>query len=217
MYVQITTRCNMSCAHCGFSCGPEGEDMKFSTFKKAVALDPYAFLGGGEPTVHPKFWNFLLYVLRQPDFELGTMGVVTNGKKKVDALILAGMAQAGLIYASLSQDKYHEPVDREVIKAFTKPDSKDLNFYSSSHGETRDLREIRTGLSLINSGRCDFGEEDRCFCPEVIVKPNGQLKFCACDYSPIIGDVSTGIQEKYQEILDEYGNGCWKDYQKIAA
>ena len=35
IYLQVTTRCNMSCKHCCFSCGPKGEDMDV---KKALKM-----------------------------------------------------------------------------------------------------------------------------------------------------------------------------------
>ena len=50
MYIQITTRCNMSCAHCGMNCTQEGEDMTMETLKKVLNLglsDSY-IIGGVE-------------------------------------------------------------------------------------------------------------------------------------------------------------------------
>ncbi len=59
MYIQITTRCNMSCEHCCYSCTHEGEDMSLETFRNCLGFDEYNTLGGGEPTIHPLFWQFL--------------------------------------------------------------------------------------------------------------------------------------------------------------
>ena len=36
-YLQITTRCNMRCQHCGFGCTHRGQDMTREVFKAALA------------------------------------------------------------------------------------------------------------------------------------------------------------------------------------
>jgi len=62
MYLQITTRCNMHCDHCGFACTNQGEDMSLSTFEQALDIaadDSNIDIGGGEPTIHPHFWKML--------------------------------------------------------------------------------------------------------------------------------------------------------------
>lgn len=59
MYIQITTRCNMHCDHCGFDCTHKGSNMSLDTFKNALGYcSEHVMLGGGEPTLHPKFWEF---------------------------------------------------------------------------------------------------------------------------------------------------------------
>lgn len=60
----LTTRCNMSCEHCCSNCTAEGQDMSYETWGKALAfvLDwggETISLGGGEPTLHPLFWQIL--------------------------------------------------------------------------------------------------------------------------------------------------------------
>ena len=55
MYVMITTRCNMTCCHCAYSCTAEGEDMSMDTFRRAIDFmhewgeEPIS-IGGGERT-----------------------------------------------------------------------------------------------------------------------------------------------------------------------
>ena len=49
MYIQITTRCNMTCEHCCYACTNEGIDMSLVTFKAALELSEasYVSIGGG--------------------------------------------------------------------------------------------------------------------------------------------------------------------------
>ena len=64
MYLQITTNCDMECAHCGFSCGPEKRRyMTMEVFEAAMKIASnrceYITIGGGEPTNHSLFFDFL--------------------------------------------------------------------------------------------------------------------------------------------------------------
>jgi len=113
MYVQITTRCNMSCSHCLFSCGPRGEDMKREVFLRAVELaGDYGlniFLGGGEPTLHPLFLEFVARSL--VGNEWSQPGLVTNGTSDLDVFrVLQALARAELLYVGVSdpEDGYHD-------------------------------------------------------------------------------------------------------------
>jgi len=88
VYLQITSRCNMSCEHCCFSCGPHGRHMPVELAKEAVrnAFDddddvPYGLtIGGGEPTLHPQFEEILAEVLLRVPRE--RIYIVTNGSHK---------------------------------------------------------------------------------------------------------------------------------------
>lgn len=63
MYLQITSRCNMLCRHCGFACTARGHDMSPEHFHKAIALaaeyEQHVTIGGGEPTLHPHCKEFM--------------------------------------------------------------------------------------------------------------------------------------------------------------
>ena len=93
-------------------------------FKKAIEFvneteDPIS-IGGGEPTCHPKFWDFLWYALiyyNAPYEE--NIWMATNGKKTEDAFKLLNLTKKGIISAVLSQDIYHEDIDYEVIRGFS--------------------------------------------------------------------------------------------------
>ena len=64
MYIKLTNKCTMECAHCCFADGPRGTQfMSRETFNKALALAVEAeqniTLGGGEPTLHPLLFEFI--------------------------------------------------------------------------------------------------------------------------------------------------------------
>ena len=94
MYIQITNKCNMNCAHCCFSCGSNGIDMSIKTYKKALKLceeyDSPPFICGGEPTLHPQFEKILLLAINSASI-IGEyeVGIVTNGSVKHRALMIA--------------------------------------------------------------------------------------------------------------------------------
>jgi hypothetical protein len=155
--------------------------MDRATFLKACKLSENhgdsPFLGGGEPTVHPLFWDFFGIALAHSEEESG-FGIITNGKRTDDAKRLARLARAGICYAALSQDPWHEKIDPAVIKAFTKTSTG-----YPSH-DSRDYREIRTNRGAVfNVGRAketNIGNEEKCCCSEIVVDPDGRLFACGC-------------------------------------
>lgn len=187
MYLQITTRCNMSCEHCCMNCYSDGDDISIETVKNALDIfeGHIITIGGGEPTIHPKFWEIFGEVMSREHWEMPPY-IVTNGSMTTIAKALANMAKAGVIGAALSQDAYHDPIDYEVVKAFTKGES-----LFRGDNDCRDIRDV-TG-NEINAGRCDFGEEGDCPCNDFIIQPDGSVKFCGCDDAPIIGNVNEGF------------------------
>lgn len=95
IYLQITTQCNMTCAHCSFSCGVgyRYEEMSWETFcyglDLAEELGLLINIGGGEPTLHPEFWRMLQEALRT---DIESVWLATNGKKTEDSIALAILA-----------------------------------------------------------------------------------------------------------------------------
>lgn len=185
MYLMITSRCNFHCKHCGMSCKKTGMDMTREIWKEAIKLaSNYGdiTLGGGEPTLHPDFWEIL-------GLSLGSgveyVWMATNGSQTETALALANLAKKGALGVALSQDIYHDSIDPRVVNAFTK----DSKIYNGMGREDNDSREIRnvTG-NEIKSGRCKIGKTG-CICPDLIVLPNGTIKGCACKDAPIFGNV----------------------------
>lgn len=216
MYAQITTRCNMSCAHCALACTSEGDDMEIDVFHKiaqhaqhAQHADHHLTLGGGEPTIHPKFWEFLDLAIE----EARTSGaitnvipsVITNGSMTRITLELAALAKEGKIACALSLDSYHDPIDPRVIKAFEGVSTKNQYIYTTPPG---DYRLIRVGdKGLINSGRCDWGS-NKCVCEGTFIKPSGAIHHCGCADSPVVGHIQDGFPsalsgECYKEVQYE--------------
>ncbi len=202
MYVQITTRCNMTCSHCGFSCTKKGTDMSLTTFNNALKYcDEIITIGGGEPTLHPKFWEIIAKSIAHYDVWLATNGSITDS-----ALTLAKMAAKGVLACDLSLDDYHDPIDPKVIQAFQ---NNKKNYLTQNDNDSRGVRNVNG--SEVNAGRCDFGIDD-CICEDIIIKPNGDVKACGCVDAPTFGNVNTAVN-----IPDEWDrNECYKKQELCA-
>lgn len=203
MYVQITTRCNMSCEHCGFACNSKGEDMSIETFMAALeyCAGESIEIGGGEPTIHPKFLEMLLLAICECEY----VWLATNGSVTKTALMLCKLARKGVIGCDLSQDRYHDPIDGEVSCAFMDGMvwSRESKMYvTKTEGDYRGIRDV--GGKEANSGRFSGGDDDGCVCPGPMVKPNGDVVLCGCDGAPKIGDVFNGYEwdQKYECVKD---------------
>ena len=205
MYLMITSRCNMTCAHCCSSCTAKGEDMTAETFSAAIRMaEEYGYtisIGGGEPTLHPLFWSFFGEALGA---NVEYVWMATNGKITKTALALAGLAKGSERFScALSQDRFHDPIEQRVVDAFRR-----------ANLELRD-----TSQNLSNTGRAkknNLGHDDHCVCGGLSVKPNGDIKPCGCAGVPTVGNVHNGIYEKYREALesDEYRDcECWRGYR----
>lgn len=162
MYIQITTKCNMHCAHCGYSCDKNGRHMKMATVRKAMKIaedrGEYIFIGGGEPTLHPRFWDIMAMAMAASEERVG---IVTNGSITEKAMILAKMDHAGLICAELSQDEFHDSINPRVVQAF------------KTHRNT--------SANIVAAGRAiDWGWDDGCICEGPMIDPEGKIWACGC-------------------------------------
>lgn len=200
MYIMITSRCNMTCKHCGFACTAKGEDMSIETFRNALGCNEHITLGGGEPTLHPLFWQMLGESIACCE----SVWLATNGSQTTIAIALAKMAKKGVIGCALSQDDYHDEIDYEVIEAFRRGKR------SVKH-EDRDYREIRdvTGKE-IKSGRWKKGKKG-CICEDIIIKPNGDVFGCGCKDAIRLGNVNTGY-----EIPEDWEYNTCSHHQSVS-
>jgi MoaA/NifB/PqqE/SkfB family radical SAM enzyme len=184
----------------------EGIDMSLKTFRRIIEYyQPESIdLGGGEPTIHPKFWQFLMLAI----INCENVWLATNGSKTKIALALAKLAQKGVINCDLSQDDYHAPIDEKVVKAFTR---KSYDPLYSIYKEERDCRGIRNTTKNklpYNSGRCDFGEDGCCCCGEPVIYPDGSVKQCGCYDSPIVGNV-------FDDEVNSLDNNEWECHKNL--
>jgi MoaA/NifB/PqqE/SkfB family radical SAM enzyme len=183
MYIEITTRCNMSCAHCGADAKAAGIDMTFDVFKKAVRVCKEAgatrvTIGGGEPTIHPEFMKMLDYAVEQ--FKI-TVSIISNGSNTATVLKLANMTEKGIIAASISQDEYHDPIDPRVVKRYTELKTP----YFKDHDAIKKLPNV------INVGRgknIAGAVEDRCLASAIYIAADGNIYACGCK-TELLGNV----------------------------
>lgn len=190
MYIKITDRCNMECAHCCVSATKEGKDMSMATFRKALELSAgeYIMLGGGEPTMHRDFGAMIYEALGS---EAEGVHVVTNGTHKRHSLTLARLSKLDTFEAELSYDSYHDVsmLSQEVLEAFAYH-IRNTTAYNSPMPAGRALQ------FFVDPGETyEYKLDDECTCPDIMVLPNGDLKQCGCDNAPIIGNVHHGAED----------------------
>ncbi len=203
MYIQITTRCNMSCAHCCMSATKDGDDMTIEVFKKALEYsDDNVSIGGGEPTLHPKFWEFIGLSLGHSEYTW----LATNGSVTDTALGLAKLARLEAFGCELSQDWYHDDIDERVIDAFTAIKS----IRDVTHEGTKLVMKQGRGAELP-----DHEAEDGCSCEDLICKPNGDITVCGCDDAPMIGNIMDDGLDINNKLTELYGEDYeWNECHK---
>lgn len=163
----------MQCVHCGYSCGPKGKHATIETIKNAIKVnkeyfDGNLFIGGGEPTLHPQFWEIFGIMLgatvSNNDLNLG---MVTNGTIPKTALTLAKLNNSEIFYCELSLDDLHYPrPDTKVIEAFGR------NIRSAQYDHVTPVgRAKRTHFA---------GNSFHCLCEDITVDEKGFLYTCGC-------------------------------------
>ena len=125
-------------------------------------------IGGGEPTLHPNFWEMMYYTINEAHLHQVPVSIITNGSDHDSSLLLAGMAKNGVVRAWLSYDNYHDKslVSREVFEAFN------------------ELFAIRSSDNkpVIAQGRAKSlpGAQERCGCDEMTITADGRIFHCGC-------------------------------------
>ena len=229
MYLQITTKCNMRCIHCAFSCSPnKGEYMQWSTFIDAISFaketEEIISIGGGEPTIHPRFFDILRHALWTFDYVwFATNGKKTNTMKRLIRIVEEYdcneeynpiiLAHENHLCVALSQDYYHEDIN-PMIANYWKKRSRDRR----SGYEIRDVTTSFTGITAQGRAkRNNLTDTNHCICPGIFINPQGGVKMCGCENSPIIGTIWSGIEDKWQEFMNtqEYNNTqCFNEARK---
>lgn len=215
MYLQITSKCNMSCDHCCMSCEPgKGEHMSMEVFRACLEYlqDDYTVIGGGEPTIHPKFWDILGRCIGVCE----DVFIVTNGSMTQTTVALAKMARRGVIGVDLSRDNFHDPIDEEAFDAFDPYGSwpKDEKRYPE---DRRGIRDVTNGVKEVGRAvETGVAKADGCVCDETFIDVHGKIHVCGCPGAPIIGDVWDGISdwdwesgECYRDQIDDDDDEEW--------
>lgn len=83
MLISITEKCRMGCSHCMDDAKADNEDfMDEDTFRKAITFnfkyDPSITITGGEPTEHPRFWEYMQILADCMD-KNNICSITTNG------------------------------------------------------------------------------------------------------------------------------------------
>lgn len=190
-------------------------DVAVAAFKLSVAHGSPIFIGGGEPTLHPRFWDLVGQCLRfnsRADYGGHMINLITNGSREEDALALAEIARAGLAYVGLSRDQFHRrwQISEKVIDAF-KRESKYGSYSSRNENDGRDFRSGNIDI-LIPVGRgaqtWKHGHSVRekgCDGCGAMVTPDGSIWRCSCRKEKL-GNVMTGIDDDIaSNILYEAG------------
>ena len=209
MYIQITTKCNMACAHCMFSCRPgHGKNMSFSTFRKAVdiAVGEYVVIGGGEPTLHPNLIAMLGYaVLLQNDCK---PFMITNGTCKQslwNTLMRARHNKNIEIY--VSKDPWH---DSNLINSWVSYDADRLKLWWGdalynrtivAHGRAKtNLKRLIKDAKKWGYSKVSIEKENSC---EVRVDPDG-IVWADTDRPIRVGKLSASSNGKALDIIHKY-------------
>lgn len=230
-YIQITTVCNMSCAHCCMSCGKnyKGQHMDNWTYQHALDFcnerGDYIVLGGGEPTMHPHFMKFLAKAINNEQYHNSGMvpWFATNGSKTELTLELMHAAdcpeeefieklnmhycvswQEELFHMAVSQDSYHDPINDKVTEL-------------AKHLDNVEIRNVDGHVAKTGHAKNIYGKNS-CVCTILQIKPDGSIYMCGCDNAPLIGDVFNGLIGEIQTCLgdedfNENFEGCYNTPQ----
>lgn len=96
MVISITQHCNLKCPHCMQNASPERQQfMSEEVFDRAIDLAKFLgaltiTISGGEPTTHPKLFNFL----EKLTDHMGVVTIASNGMFLKDYQLSAKLAEA---------------------------------------------------------------------------------------------------------------------------
>ena len=169
------------------------KEMFIAACQLAVDLTGHIMLGGGEPTLHPMFWEFV--GIAQKYTGLGSLDrkiwLVTNGARTEDALALANLTRAGVLEAVLSQDMYHDPIDQHGRRFEGVRDNSD-NITPHGSAKKNQLQH----------------SDAECCCNSPLIMPNGNFFGCGCRRFKL-GTISNYV------IPEDYELGeCMVEYRK---
>ncbi|MFZ5953461.1 MAG: radical SAM/SPASM domain-containing protein [Candidatus Rifleibacteriota bacterium] len=122
----ITEKCNLECSHCYeiFKNRPEADISlvhlalsqfnellsQYQTLKHSIKIFGHINLTGGEPLLHPNFWEIIKLIKNQPDRRY-SWGLLTNGTL-IDAAMARKIADENPALVQISIDGKEETHDR---------------------------------------------------------------------------------------------------------
>lgn len=110
LFFEITNRCNLNCKHCGSNCSAKGQSLTRkdieTTLKTIPADKPMICLTGGEPLLHPDFFDIAECVRKMGFF----WGMTTNATLITEAVAIK-LKQTGMSTVSVSLDGMEESHD----------------------------------------------------------------------------------------------------------
>ena len=270
MYVQITTACNMSCSHCCYCCfenNPNAYHMNIPTWANTLKFwdslnhlmadgscgDEHGFdnmcttlcIGGGEPTMHPQFWQFLGMALEarvRDDFD-AQVWMKTNGKlhDRAKAVLQLGAQNGNVFACDLSADQFHEEIKKDMYAYAGESKWRDIpRDRVADCGFARDNGESGIGEhshSHHKSSAAGAGlpYPAQCVCEDVFVNPDGDIFMCGCDGmyfpkdfngesisdwvdTPKLGNVNNRNDVRdFLELLSKYGHTCIRNHNYAEA
>ncbi len=205
----------------------------------AREYDDYTIsIGGGEPTMHPRFFDILRNCLEDFDYIwMATNGSQTDVMKRLQRIIdncdyesfececEANDPDSGYwdcncdhpyIYqedklgVALSTDYFHDPIDAWVHDTWRRrADMKHGGF------ELQDVTINNDGIAGQGRAKKIGYNGSHCVCSDYIIKPDGKIRMCGCTRAPVIGDVRNGIEYDWQKKMEDSGGfegtRCYKD------
>ncbi len=110
VFFEITSRCNLSCRHCGSSCTSEGDVLSKGDIEAVLKqLDPrktMLCLTGGEPLMHPSFFE-LAELVHSMGFSWG----MTTNATLIDEVTAKRLKELGMATISVSLDGMEDSHD----------------------------------------------------------------------------------------------------------
>lgn len=202
-YLMITSKCNYKCRHCCFSCSKRGQHMSMEVVEQSLKRFSdceLLVIGGGEPTLHPQFWD-IIKLCKEHGYFGKKLWMCSNGSQKEIMRKLSKMADKEEIRVSISDDTFHPPLDEEVKKWFT-----DTEHHFSSFDHFKSIQNVIDPMPLGRWKGQPSWRKGECCCEGPFIKPNGKVYQCGCPRGVLIGDVWSVCRPK---PIDEFG-GSWE-------
>ena len=197
-------------------------------------------IGGGEPTMHPQFWQFFGMAMEaqvRDEFD-AMVWMKTNGKlhDRAKAVLQLGAQNATVFACDLSADQFHEEIKKDMY-AYA-GESKWRNIPAdrvADCGFARDNGESGVGEFSHSHHKSSAAEAGlpwpaQCVCEDVFVNPNGDIFMCGCDGmifpqdvngesisgwvdTPKMGNVNNPKDVRdFLELIRKYGYACIRSH-----